>query len=494
MNDSFFSHRPRRPVPRRLAGAALVALLVVSACGDDDGVAPPGAVAAPTPTATPAPTPDATARIMAGGDTTVFETSIHAYAQPARNLPLDRRSDFFVGNALFNRTWVTAPSSTEGSDGVGPLFNARSCSTCHFRDGRGRPPLDSSELAVALLFRLSVPGTASTGGPQPEPRYGGQFQGQAILGVPAEGRVTIDIEEISGTYGDGEPYTLARPTYVFDELAYGPLAADFQTSPRVAPFLIGLGLLAAVDEEAVRGLADPDDVDGDGISGRVNVVWDVQDTAPRLGRFGWKANQPTLAQQNAGAFNGDMGLSSPLFPEQSCTAVQAACLASPDGGSPEVDRDKLDFVTFYTHLLAVPARRDVDDPTVLRGETLFREAGCDACHLPTVVTGDLPGFPEVSRQTIQPFTDLLLHDLGPDLSDERPDFLASGTEWRTAPLWGIGLVSTVNRHTRFLHDGRARDLAEAILWHGGEGEASREAFRTLPAADRAALIRFLESL
>ncbi len=468
---------------------------------------PATATSSPTATATatePVPTATATeTEVVAtatplvgpllGGETTVFDDTRNAFGQPARNLPLDQRTDFFVGNSFFNRNWVTAPSSNTGLDGLGPVFNARSCSACHFRDGRGRPPVEEGEDALSLLLRLSVPGMDSTGGPLGDAAYGGQLGPQSVLGVPAEGRLSIEYEEMPGQFADGTPYSLRAPTYVVEDLAFGPLDPEIMTSPRVGPFLIGLGLLEAVPEETILALADPEDADGDGISGSPNYVWDVRLGASALGRFGWKANQPTVEQQNAGAFLGDIGLTTSLFPEEDCPDVQSECRAAPNGGAPELDDDKLAFVTFYSTLLAVPARRDFDDPIARRGEVVFDDIGCASCHLPRLETGD-HRFSELADQVIHPYTDLLLHDMGPGLADGRPDFLASGNEWRTAPLWGIGLVETVNRHTLFLHDGRARDLTEAILWHGGEAGASAEAFRQLPVADRDALIVFLESL
>lgn len=431
---------------------------------------------------------------LSGGETTVFDTGENAFSLAARNLKGERRDKFFVGNSMFNRGWVTAPSSTEGSDGLGPTFNAASCSGCHFKDGRGRPPNATDEAFLGLLLRLSIPGQDAHGGPLDEPSYGGQFNHRSILSVPAEGRAVVVYDEVAGTFGDGTPYSLRRPRYEFPELAFGPLDPAVMVSPRVAPAMIGLGLLEAVSEDTLVALADEDDGDGDGISGRVNRVWDPKARAPAIGRFGWKANQAGLEQQNSGAFLGDIGITSPLFPVENCPPVQTACAGALTGGAPELDQDKVDDVTYYSRLLAVPGRRDFEDPTVLRGKQLFRSAGCASCHTPVHVTGVLAGMPELSEQTIRPFTDLLLHDMGEELADHRPDFLATGTEWRTPPLWGIGLVGTVNGHTTFLHDGRARDLGEAILWHGGEGEAAREEFRTMPAADRAALIAFLESL
>jgi len=454
---------------------AWILLVALAACGEDASRYEPG-------------------EELSGGDTTVFDAGRDAFALSARNLIGERRDRFFVGNAIFNRNWVTAPSSTAGVDGLGPTFNAASCSACHFKDGRGAPPAVPGEPFLGLLLRLSIPGEGAHGGPLEEPVYGGQLNHRSILGVPAEGGAAVEYEEVPGAFADGEPYRLRRPTYRLTDLAFGPIDPRVLISPRTAPFMIGLGLLEAVDEAAILALADEADADGDGISGRPNRVWDPRLERTRLGRFGWKANQAALEAQNAGAFLGDIGVTSPLLPAESCPPAQAACAAAPSGGAPELDQDKLDAVTYYSHLLAVPARRGADDPEVLRGKALFASAGCAACHVPVLHTGSLDGFPELEGQTIRPFTDLLLHDLGEDLADGRPDFLATGREWRTPPLWGLGLVGAVNDHTLLLHDGRARGFAEAILWHGGEAERAREAFRTMSAGDRAALVRFLESL
>ncbi len=429
-----------------------------------------------------------------GGDTTVFDATRAAFSLPAANLHAERRDQFFVGNAVFNRGWVSAVASVADFDGLGPLFNAVGCSGCHFKDGRGRPPERVDEAFLSMLIRLSVPGRGPHGEPVDEPSYGGQLQGEAILGVPAEGFARVSYEEITGAFADGSPYSLRKPTYLVDRLAYGPLAPDAMMSPRAAPFLIGLGLLEAIPEPTILRHADPDDRDGDGISGRPNQVWDVERGRIVVGRFGWKANQPSLRQQNAGAFNGDMGITSSLFPTEGCTAGQRACAEAATGPTPQLSEPLLGDVAFYTATLAVPARRDVGDSVVRRGWSIFESSGCARCHLPTFETGSVDGFPELSRQVIHPYTDLLLHDMGPQLTDDRPDFDASGTEWRTPPLWGIGLVQTVNRHTLLLHDGRAQGFAEAILWHGGEAERARDTFRSMPRADREALVRFLESL
>jgi CxxC motif-containing protein (DUF1111 family) len=430
---------------------------------------------------------------LSGGAATVFDTGIDAYSHAVPMLERDDERTFFKGRALFRDGWVIAPSSTDTRDGLGPIFNARSCVACHARDGRGRPP-DEGEDMLSMLIRLSIPGRTAEGAPISEPTYGGQMQPQAILGVAFEGRPRVAYRAIDGRYDDGEPYALWRPIYSFEALSFGPLHAELRFSPRVAPSIFGLGLLEAIPEETLQAIADPEDADGDGISGRINLVFDVASGAPAIGRFGWKANQPSLRQQTAGAFNGDIGITSRLFPREDCPEVQAECRGATSGGEPELIDAILDNVVFYTQALAVPARRDVEEEQVVRGERVFRELGCAACHVPELVTGPHPDVPELGGQTIHPYSDLLLHDLGDELADGREDFEASGREWRTPPLWGIGLQATVSEHSFLLHDGRARGLEEAILWHGGEAEAAKLAFVALAADQRAELVRFLESL
>jgi CxxC motif-containing protein (DUF1111 family) len=429
-----------------------------------------------------------------GGDTTVFDVTRDAFARPIANLQGERRDNFFLGNSTFNRGWIIAPASVADFDGLGPLFNAKSCSACHFKDGRGRPPEDPGETFLSMLVRLSIPGQNEHGGPLPEPTYGDQLQENAILGVTPEGTSRVSYAEQPAAFADGEPYSLRRPSYVIEKLGYGPLHPDVELSPRTAPFIFGLGLLEAVPEAAILAHADPDDRNGDGISGRPNHVWDHIGQRTALGRFGWKANQPSLRQQNAAAFLGDMGITSDLFSTENCSAAEIDCQHAPIGNAPQVRDRFLDQVTFYTKTLGVPGRRNIDDAVVRRGRMLFEVAKCSACHTPSFTTGVVADFDELSNQVIHPFTDLLLHDLGPELADGRSDFEASGSEWRTPPLWGIGLVKTVNRHSFFMHDGRARGFAEAILWHGGEGSRSRDAFVAMPKSDRDALLVFLGSL
>ena len=428
-----------------------------------------------------------------GGRATVFDDTSTAFTDSIPSLTALERRAFAVGNSFFNDNWVTAPSSTEGRDGLGPVFNAQSCSTCHLRDGRGRPPAAEDDPQRGLLFRLSVPG-GGTQGPVPEPNYGDQLQDRAVNDVPPEGRVRITYEEVPGRLADGTKYTLLAPTYQIVDLSGAPLAEDVMVSPRIAPSVFGVGLLEAVPEDTIRANADPGDADGDGVSGRANTVWDAVSQQRVLGRFGWKASVPTVERQNAGAFTGDIGITNRLFPDEPCTASQVECRAAPNGGDPELDDLKLDRVTFYTRTLAVPARRNVRNAEVREGEELFRSIGCSSCHLPTLETGPVDDVRALSNQTIHPYTDLLLHDMGEGLADGRPDQDANGREWRTPPLWGIGLQSTVSGHTRFLHDGRARNLQEAILWHGGEGAAARDAYAKLDRDQREALLAYLRSL
>ena len=430
---------------------------------------------------------------FSGGAATVFDESVNAFGNPAPNLLGDGDLLFITGNSFFNRNWVTSPASTEDLDGLGPLFNSRSCSGCHFKDGKGRPPAPGEPL-VSMLFRLSKPGKSVHGGPVADPNYGLQLADRAILGVPREGTVNITYEEIPGKFADGQSYSLRKPHYEFTELGYGPLEEDVLFSPRVAPHMVGLGLLEAIDEATILGFEDPQDTNGDGISGRANSVWDAAANKVSIGRFGWKANQPNLRQQTAGAFVGDIGITSSLFPQENCSSNQTDCQNAFNEGKPELKESIFDKVTFYSSTLAVPKRRLWDDPVVLRGKQLFFESNCTGCHIPKVTTGNSGNIPEFYQQQIRPYTDLLLHDMGDALSDGRPDFEASGNEWRTPPLWGIGLIETVNGHTNFLHDGRARNLEEAVLWHGGEAENSKQAYLNLNKADREALIKFLESL
>ncbi len=425
-------------------------------------------------------------------------------------MSLDARLDFMVGNGFFRRLWVTAPSSTASSDGLGPFYNARACQRCHIKDGRGHPPAADwpDDNAVSMVLRLSAPPSTESeemllasrrANTIPDPVYGGQLQDFAVPGLTAEGRMVIEYEEFDILLDDGTAVGLRRPDYSVSDLGYGPLSDGAMTSPRVAPPMIGLGLLEAVAEADILAKADPGDADGDGISGRANIVWNKESGRPELGRFGWKAGEPSLSQQNSHAFSLDVGLATPISPVPwgDCTPAQEPCIRAPHGGNAdglEATAAVMEKILFYTRNLAVPARRGVSAPAVLDGKRLFYEAGCISCHTPKYVTPVNEDQPEQSRQLIWPYTDMLLHDMGSGLADGRPEGLADGSEWRTPPLWGIGLTEAVNGHTFFLHDGRARGLAEAILWHGGEAQAARDRFAAMSAEERKKLMAFLESL
>jgi len=441
-----------------------------------------------------------------GGDTTVFATGKNAFSFPAANLSDAERTRFAIGNSFFKRNWVEAPASTTARDGLGPHFIARSCAGCHALDGRGAPPQIrnrvSSEQSVALLLRLSVPGqTGSHDGVVPEPVYGDQFNNAAVQGVKPEGEVVVRETPVRGRFADGTVFTLRKPAYGFRKLAHGPMHPQVMVSPRIAPQIIGMGLLEAIPEAEILSNAKAQATMPGPIKGAPNQVWDAFAGRTMVGRFGWKANVATIAHQTAGAFLGDMGITSSRFPNETCTAAQKDCLNAPRGAKgqgPEIDDKTLEDVIFYEATLAPPARRNVRDPQVLAGQNLFARAQCAVCHRPSYVTAEGP-FPRLtskalSGQAIHPYTDLLLHDMGEGLADGRPDFLASGRQWKTPPLWGIGLIKDVNGHQRLLHDGRANGVLEAILWHGGEAQASRDAVLKLNAADRAALVKFVESL
>jgi CxxC motif-containing protein (DUF1111 family) len=447
---------------------------------------------------------------MAGGAaTSTAAPDGNAFSHPSANIGFSGALDFKAGEALFKKLWVAAPAAATASDGLGPLYNARSCQRCHLKNGRGHPPEGPEDSAVSMVLRVSIPADADPTQAEiadwiataPDPTYGAQLQDFAIPGHRAEHRLAVDWEEFEAPLSEGETATLRRPTWRADDLGYGPLHPDAMLSARVAPPMIGLGLLEAIPAADILAWADEDDADGDGISGRPAIVWSAEFGRPMLGRFGWKAGSPTLRAQSAEAFAGDMGLSTTLHPAGAgeCMAAQAACRAAPDGGDPEeggveVGDAALDLVTFYARNLAVPARRAVDDPDVLRGKAVFHEVGCADCHRPAYVTHRLAEGGPQSAQLIWPYTDLLLHDMGEGLADNRPEGRATGREWRTPPLWGVGLTGTVSGQASLLHDGRARSLLEAVLWHGGEAQAARDAVAAMPKADRDALLRFLESL
>lgn len=449
-----------------------------------------------------------------GGATTFAPGALATFVKPAQNLSIVNKPGFYAGKALAEQPWVRAPSSTQARDGLGPLYNARSCMACHVAGGRGASPSKPVAELFATVVRLSIPGDAGVGGVVPEPTYGDQLQTRSVslehvLGsVPArsaaralwlvpEGKPEVTWVEQTHHYPDGAAVSLRKPLLRLRNLGYGPLHPQAQLGLRHAPALSGVGLLARVPSSHLERAADPKDLDGDGISGRVNRVWSVEHQALMPGRFGLKANHPTLKSQVAAALNADLGISSELFPNQPCTDAQPDCQAGPHGPDTtghEISETLLELMTDFVRSIGVPARRRFRDPTIRRGRVQFYGAGCNGCHTPQHKTVADANHPHLSRQVIWPYTDLLLHDMGPDLAEGGSHYQASGAEWRTPPLWGVGLARSVSPHPGFLHDGRARTLEEAILWHGGEAASSRDHFTRLPATERAALLAFVRSL
>jgi CxxC motif-containing protein (DUF1111 family) len=448
-----------------------------------------------------------------GGKTTHHQKiGPSSFSHGSANMRFNKELDFKIGNAIFRRLWVSAPSATLAADGLGPLYNARSCERCHLKDGRGHPPTENSQdNNISLFMRLSIPPQTDFDKNQlqqhrvnviAEPTYGTQLQDFSIRGHQAEGKIKISYNEHIVHFATGESVSLRKPHYKIIDLAYGSLHPDTQLSPRIAPPMIGLGLLEAIDKETILQYENTDsDLSPDQISGRANWVWSQEFHQVMLGRFGWKAGSPSINEQSQAAFSGDMGISVTLFPKGSgeCTQQQPDCLNAPNGNSPQYDNVEsgkmmTDLVVFYARNLSVPARRHFSAPEVLRGKQLFYNIGCIGCHRPSYTTKKDSIGREQSAQKIWPYSDLLLHDMGKGLADFRSEGVANGQEWRTPPLWGIGLTPIVNKHSFYLHDGRARNLLEAILWHGGEAKKQRDLVLQLTQQQRQDLLRFVESL
>ncbi|HCI75513.1 MAG TPA: thiol oxidoreductase [Psychrobacter sp.] len=462
--------------------------------------------------------------VKQGGDTGISISSAESYSKPSSNLTASRKGHFFIGNAFFRQPWVIAPASTDSRDGLGALFNVAACQSCHVKDGRGHAPMTSDDDADSLLIRLAMPATTDEQRQQLQnsliekvvhPMYGGQLQDRGIQGVPAEARIAVQWTDKPVTFADGHVETLRAPTFNLTKPGYGAFDDDLMVSPRVALPMIGLGLLEQIPDEAIKKQAvdNKNSTNGD-ISGKFNWVMDPQTGKHALGRFGWKAGQTKLITQNQSAFNEDMGLTSNIRPHESCMPTQTACMNATTGAdeqgngkSPvEVNDEVAKFVEFYTRNLAVPHRRDADDTLVLAGKKRFYDMGCQSCHTPRY---QLPKTDddhlEQHGQVIYPYTDLLLHDMGDDLADRtiagklpakniQVEFLANSYEWRTPALWGIGLAQTVDPQATFLHDGRARTLMEAVLWHGGEAQEQQQKVLKLDKQGRSELNAFLQSL
>ncbi len=423
------------------------------------------------------------------------------YSNPNKNLSSEQLINFAVGRSLFKKLWVAAPTATKASDGLGPLYNARSCFMCHANAGRGKVP-NAGKRAVSIFMRLSTPAQteqqkeclqALRCSVIAEPSYGTQLQNFAVTGLAGEGDLKIEYRAIPIELVGDEIVNLQQPYYRIEALQYGPLHPDVMMSPRLAPALVGMGLLDQISEASILAYSDPNDDNNDGISGKANRVWSQQFKQVRLGRFGYKAGIASLDEQNQAALVNDIGLSTPLFSQAvwgNCTKLQTRCRRAPHGddasqGSLEAPQKVTDAILFYTQNLHVPKQRQPQNIDVIAGRKLFKQLNCQACHRES--------YP-LKQGEIHPYSDLLLHDMGEDLADQRPEGLANGQEWRTTPLWGIGLTESVNKHPYYLHDGRARTLQEAILWHGGEAQTARDHYTKLPKLERDKLLRFLQSL
>lgn len=418
-------------------------------------------------------------RSLQGGDTTSDDRSAEAFEQPAVNLDDQGLEQHAEGDADFGAVFVTPPALFNA--GLGPQFNNTSCDGCHTQNGRGQPVFGTGGLGSQALVRISVPEGVpeEPGGPGAIPGFGTQLQDHATFGTSPEVSIQLSYANIDGRYGDGSSYQLRSPKLSIRSLNSSAIPGNAQFSLRTPPPVFGVGLLEAIPDSAILANADPDDADQDGISGRVNTVYNPIDGATTIGRFGRKANTPNLLVQTAAAYRNDMGVTNPIFNDS--------------GSAPEVDEQTLKSAEFYISTIAVP-RAAAENTDIAAGEDLFKSSGCVNCHIQRFVTGDHP-VKEVANQVIFPYSDMLIHDMGPGLADNRPDFDASGTEWRTPPLWGIGITATILSSTEnFLHDGRARTVEEAILWHGGEAEAAKESFRTMPKQQRDQLIAFIRSL
>jgi len=537
LTASFHPLSTLRMAPFKLALSVLCALSV-SACQPSDSVTDTKQIQAPSAERTQ--TIEALAgvpmqrlatfdpqEIKQGGDTGVTVTSAESYSKPSSNLTASRKGDFFIGNAFFSQPWVIAPASTDSRDGLGGLFNVAACQSCHVKDGRGHAPMNTEDDADSLLIRLAMPATTDEQRQQLQssliekvahPVYGGQLQDRGIQGVPAEARIAVQWTDKPVTFADGYTETLRAPTFNLTKPGYGAFDDELMVSPRIALPMIGLGLLEQIPDEDIKKQAVSNNKNADknanSIRGKFNWVMDPQTGKHALGRFGWKAGQTKLITQNQSAFSEDMGLTSNIRPHESCMPAQTACMNATTGadeqgnGKPpvEVNDEIAKFVEFYTRNLAVPNRRNADDAMVLAGKKRFYDMGCQSCHTPRYQlpkTND--DHIEQHGQVIYPYTDLLLHDMGDDLADRtiagklppkdaQVEFLANSYEWRTPALWGIGLAQTVDPQATFLHDGRARTLMEAVLWHGGEAAKQQQKVLKLDKQGRAELNAFLKSL
>ncbi len=409
--------------------------------------------------------------------------------KPILSLNNNEIDTFILGKSFFRTPWVEAPSATTARDGLGPLFSANTCISCHPKNAKGSVYNSRGDIARSLVTRLSINNNQNRDpklGFTPEPIYGAQLSINAVHDVPYEGKPTRSYIDKTLLLSRDRKVVLHKPIYGVIDLQYGALSKDVIISQRVAPALIGLGLLEQISDAQLLANEDIDDKNGDGISGKANRVYSPERSKIEIGRFNWKANASTVKHQVAMAMSNDMGLTSPLYPNENCTHSQKECLNSPKGKDIfDVPMKRLDAVSFYLKNLKVPQSQETQEYKM--GLKIFKQLACASCHIPT--------FTLDSGRKIHPFSDLLLHDMGKDLADGRAEFQASANEFRTPPLWGISINKQVLRErVNFLHDGRARTIEEAILWHEGEAKQSKDNFTRLSPQEQKVLIDFLEKL
>ena len=426
-----------------------------------------------------------------------------SFTLPYEGLSAKLGKRFIKGHEQFDEIWVLAPAP--GVWGLGPTFNEANCEGCHPKNSRAQPAKDGAEIEKGNVIKLGHRGAKGEVVPS-HPWYGDQLQNRAAENrVPIEGNAQVTFEYSQFTYPDNTSVTLKRPIIRVKNLNFGDLDESTVVSMRIAPQVIGLGLLEWVSEQNLLEIAERQKKEG--LSGRPNYVIDLETERAVIGRFGWKAAQPNLKQQTAVAFHSDIGATTFFFPEKNCPQIQVGCRELPSaakcGGQggctgnnfrPEVLPSRLKNITTYLQALNIPERRIEDPEETLAGEILFRDSGCASCHVPTLVTGEITILKELNNMSFHPYTDLLIHDMGEQLSDHRPEGSATGQEWRTPPLWGIGLVNTISGSLGLLHDGRAASIEEAILWHGGEALSSRQKFVDLAKPERERVIKFINSL
>lgn len=411
-----------------------------------------------------------------GGELTTFDNPKIALQVPSPNIASSERFDRHLeGQRIFHTPLDQIYPDKEKV--IGPRFNASTCGECHFNNGKGAIRFLPGGFGSTMLLKVSLKGLNPDGTTRDIPGTPEQIQDHQVSGRSPY-KIYHRYTYIKGRYPDGKEYELRKPRVTFK--IPGVKRKQVVSSLRMSPSIIGMGLLEAVPLETLLKMADPADLDRDGISGKINLVFDIASGTKKAGRFGFKASHPSVLQQSAAALFHDMGVTNSLF--------------NNTNDEPEMSDEDLAKVLFFQQVSAIHTARNQDLPEVQAGKEIFQRINCSACHVMTLKTGPSE-IPEIALQEFHPFTDLLLHDMGPGLADKRAEFFAQGSEWRTTPLWGLGITKQLARHkTGFLHDGRARSIEEAILWHDGEAKRSKKAFMKLKFEDRKNLVEFLKSL